>query len=247
MAVKTVLITGGSSGIGLATAKLFTERGFRVFNLDIAKPLEASKTEFIQCDLASCAQIQAAITQLMAQISRLDVVVYSAGVHLSANIEQTSEQDFLRLTSINMAGCFFTLKYIMPHMRAAQSGAIVLVSSDQAFIGKKNSAAYGMTKAAIAQLTKSLALDYADHGIRINCVCPGTIDTPLYQKAIANYAHQTGLSLQAIELDEALQQPLGRVGQPHEVAELIYFLSDETKSGFMTGGLYPIDGGYTAK
>ena len=132
-------------------------------------------------------------------------------------------------------------------MRKNKRGAIVLVSSEQALVGKKNSAIYGATKAAIAQLAKSTALDYAKYGIRVNCVCPGTIDTPLYQKAINNYAKKTGLSLHDIEQDEADQQPLGRVGQAQEVAELIYFLSCNDKAGFITGSIHLIDGGYTAQ
>lgn len=247
MSDKSVIIVGGSSGIGRAAAKRFAEQDFTVFNMDIAKPCdEQQQIEFIPCDVAQPEQIKYAIEHITSKTKLIEAVIYSAGVHLSATVESTSEQDFARVININMAGCFYTLKYVLPHLRTQQRGAIVIVGSDQSFIGKRNSAVYGMTKAAIAQLAKSTALDYAPYGIRVNCVCPGTIDTPLYRNAITNYAQRSGISLTEIEAEEAVQQPVGRIGNPEEVAELIFFLADNDKSGFITGAMFPIDGGYTA-
>ena len=131
-------------------------------------------------------------------------------------------------------------------MKQNKNGAIVLVSSDQAVIAKRNSFAYNLSKSALASMAKTTALDYAEFNIRANAVCPGTIETPLYHKAIDNYCDKTGANKQAIHDDEAHQQPLGRLGQPEEVAQLVYFLASEQAS-FITGSLQLIDGGYTAQ
>lgn len=120
------------------------------------------------------------------------------------------------------------------------------MASDQSFVGKPHTAVYGATKGALAQLTRSTAIDYADSGIRVNAVCPGTVDTPLYRQAIQRYHEKTNIPLAKIEADEAHMQPLHRIGLPHEVADLVYFLSSEA-AAFITGGLFPIDGGYTAR
>eukprot|EP00656_Telonema_subtile_P050288 TRINITY_DN6476_c0_g1_i4.p2 TRINITY_DN6476_c0_g1~~TRINITY_DN6476_c0_g1_i4.p2 ORF type:complete len:133 (-),score=17.18 TRINITY_DN6476_c0_g1_i4:210-608(-) len=125
-------------------------------------------------------------------------------------------------------------------------GSIVLVGSDQCTVGKSRSSLYGASKGAIAQLTRSMALDYAAVGIRVNCACVGTVDTPLYQNAVKAYCARTGAVEAEVHSAEAGEQPLGRVGRPEEVASLVYFLGSN-ESSFMTGGLIACDGGYTAK
>ncbi len=131
-------------------------------------------------------------------------------------------------------------------MVANKKGAVVFVGSDQTLIAKSNSAIYGATKAALGSLSKTTAIDYAPHGIRSNIVAVGTTDTPLYQKAINNYCMRTGNNAEEVHAAEAREQPIGRIGQPEEVADLIYFLCSD-KSNFITGAIIPIDGGYTAK
>ncbi len=245
--MKQVLITGASTGIGLATAQLFSEKGYRVFNLDKNQPQKTvNNMEYIPCDLSQVKKIESAIEALLKKTHTLDVLVSNAGQHLSATIEGTSEEDFDRIINLNLKGTFFLIKNILPIMKKQNKGCIILMGSDQSLVGKKNSAVYGATKAAIAQLAKSTALDYAEFNIRVNAVCPGTIDTPLYRNAIEQYHLKTGVPLSEIEKEEAAQQPLQRVGQPEEVAQLIYFLASDSAS-FITGSLFPIDGGYTAK
>ena len=131
-------------------------------------------------------------------------------------------------------------------MKAQRSGAIILMASDQAVIAKHNSFAYNLSKAALASMAKTTALDYAKFNIRANAVCPGTIETPLYHKAIDNYVARSGADKTQIHAEEAALQPLGRLGQAEEVAELTYFLASN-KASFITGSLQMIDGGYTAQ
>ncbi|OGT29883.1 MAG: oxidoreductase [Gammaproteobacteria bacterium RIFCSPHIGHO2_12_FULL_35_23] len=247
MSKKTLVITGGSQGIGQATALLFAKNDYQVFNLDLINSNSINKNIInLSCDITDPQQIESAMKEITNCTPIIHALVCSAGIHFSANIENTSLADFKRVLETNFCGCFYTLKYVLPLMRQTKQGSIVLVSSEQALVGKKNSAVYGATKAAIAQLTKGTALDYAPFNIRVNAVCPGTIDTPLYQKAINNYSKKTGVPLQEIEREEANEQPIGRVGKPEEVAELIYFLSSD-KANYITGSLQVIDGGYTTK
>jgi 2-keto-3-deoxy-L-fuconate dehydrogenase len=131
-------------------------------------------------------------------------------------------------------------------MCAANNGAIILMASDQALIAKHNSFAYNLSKSALASMAKTTALDYAKYNIRVNAVCPGTIETPLFHQAIAKYVAQSGRDIDEVHQEEAAQQPLGRLGQPQEVADLCYFLASD-KAKFITGSLQLIDGGYTAQ
>ncbi len=242
---KVVVISGGASGIGLATAEKFYTEGYRVIVVDI-KPMINGCFESFQCDLQDIASLEKVMQEVVALTGRIDALVPAAGVHLSASITNTSVEDFYRVLNTNFTSCFFLMKIVLPVMQQQQSGAIVLVSSEQALVGKPSSAIYGATKGALAQLAKSAALDYAADNIRVNCVCPGTIDTTLYQNAVERYSERSGVMLETAHQEEAALQPLGRVGKAKEVAESIYFLAAE-KSSFTTGALLVVDGGYTAR
>ncbi|HOW16861.1 MAG TPA: SDR family oxidoreductase, partial [bacterium] len=169
-----------------------------------------------------------------------------AGIHLSQNLEDTSLDDFEKVLSVNLKGLFYVLKLTIPKMKKQKHGNIVLMGSDQCFVGKRNSFVYGLTKGAIGQITKSTALDCAKYGIRINCVCPGTTNTPLYNNAVKNYSYRTGINIDTIHQEEDKVIPLGRIGTPEEIANLVLFLLSD-KASFITGSLVSIDGGYTAK
>lgn len=241
---KTVVITGASSGIGEAIAQKFVKEGARVFNLDI----QAGKVgKFIQCDMTQHEQVEAAIANISAEedVSSIDVLICNAGRHLSANIENTSEQTLIDLFNLNVKGAFSATQSVLPFMKES-GGSIIYIASDQAVIGKTNSFAYNLSKHALASMAKTTALDYASFNIRANAICPGTIETPLYHKAIDNYCETSGANKAQVHADEAGEQPIGRIGQPEEVAALCYFIASDEAS-FITGSLQMIDGGYTTK
>ncbi|ODN44002.1 oxidoreductase [Piscirickettsia litoralis] len=230
-------------GIGAAVMQKFLAEGAQVYNLDL-QPGEYGT--YLSCDVRDGLQVNSAIETVIEQAGQVDVLVSNAGIHFSATIEGSSETDYQRVMDINVKGAFLSVKAIITQMRKQQSGNIVLISSEQALVGKPNSTLYGMSKAAIASLAKTTALDYAKFNIRANAVCAGTIETPLYHQAIDNYCKRSGANKAEVHQEEADLQPLGRIGQPAEVAELVYFLASD-KAAYITGSLQVIDGGYTAR
>lgn len=243
----TLIISGGSSGIGEATIQTFLDNNYRVFNLDIQQPtLQHDHLIHFHCDASQPGEIQQAVEKVMKIADKVDALVCCAGKHLSATIENTSVEQFDDVVNVNVKGTFFLIKAVIPFMKQQHSGRIVIIGSEQSFVGKKHSAAYGLSKAAIGQLTKSVAIDYAGYQITCNCICAGTIDTPLYRHAIENYSQAHDVSLTDIEKKEASLQPLNRIGVAREVASLAFYLCSDD-AGFMTGGLIPIDGGYSAQ
>lgn len=241
------IISGGSLGIGRATTEQFIKEGYLVFNLDLRdfeSPID--NATWIKCDVSRCEDVTQAIASIIASHGRCDALVSNAGIHVSANIEQTDEALLDKVFGINVKGAYAAVKAVLPTMREQQSGAIVFIASDQALVGKRNSFAYNLSKAALASMAKTTALDYAQYNIRANAVCPGTIETPLYHNAIDRYVAQSGANKAQVHAEEAQLQPLGRLGQADEVADLVYFLASD-KAKFITGSLHVIDGGYTAQ
>jgi len=238
---QVAIVTGGSQGIGLAISQLFINEGYRVYNLDI---LKSNTGEFIYCDMSNFADVTAAVNQVIDREGQIDTLICNAGIHLSGSIEETSEAQFDQLFAINVKGAYAAIQASLATMKQQQSAAIVIISSDQAIIGKNNSFAYNLSKHALASICKTTALDYASFNIRVNAICPGTIETPLYHKAIDKYCAQSGASKEDIHKEEQALQPLGRLGQPDEVAQFALFLAGD-KASFITGSLHSIDGGYT--
>jgi 2-keto-3-deoxy-L-fuconate dehydrogenase len=245
--MKTLIISGGTSGIGRACVDLFCRSGYFVFILDNKEPEEKiAHTQWIACDIANFDEIQRSVNKIVEQNVIIDALVCNAGVHYSATILDTSVHAYEKVLDINFRGAFFLTQMVLPHMLAQKKGAIVYVGSDQTLIAKPHSAIYAASKAALGSLAKTTAIDYAKFGIRANLVATGTTDTPLYQQAITRYCERTGADPSLIHKHEANEQPIGRIAQPHEIANLIYFLCCDAAS-FITGGIYPIDGGYTAR
>lgn len=240
-----VVITGGSSGIGYAIVRKFLDNGHVVYNLDIKNDLSHKNYHYICTDVSQEAEIIKACAKIKDECLHINSLILSAGKHLSANIENTSTQELHEVLNLNLLGAYWMIQNIIPLMKQ-NGGSIITIGSDQSSVGKKNSAVYGMTKGALLQLTKSIALDYAEFNIRANCLGVGTVDTPLYQAAIQKYATKSGIDLDIIKKDEAKEQPLGRVGLPDEIAALAYFLT-QPNATFITGALVPIDGGYIAR
>lgn len=241
------IVTGGSLGIGFAVCKLFSENGYQVVNLDIRNFEQALPNAIWKpCDVSVVSNIKAAIDEVMTAYQRIDALVCNAGIHVSATIEDTDEALLDKVLNLNVKGAYGAIKSCLPTMKKQGSGAIVVMGSDQSFVGKRNSFAYGVSKGALASIAKTTALDYAPYNIRVNAVCPGTIETPLFHNAIDNYVARSGAIKSDVVDEEAAAQPIGRLGQPEDVAELTYFLCSD-KASFITGSLYAVDGGYTAQ
>ena len=246
---KTAIITGGSSGIGLATAEKFIHEEIRCFVLDKqACPLaDHPLVHYTQCDVSSELSVRAAFEVILSKAERIDHLVLNAGIYHFGILTECTIEDMHQVIGTNLIGTLLCLKATLPMMVNQASGAIVITGSDQSLIGKKNNALYGATKAALGQLTKSTALDYAEYNIRVNCVCPGAIVTPLYHQAVKHSADKYfDGDINTIEQLVCQKHPLQRPGEPQEVANVIYFLCSE-ESSFMTGSVVFVDGGYTAQ
>lgn len=247
MAQPITIVTGGSMGIGLAIVQQQAKSGATVINLDIADFAQpVAGASWIKCDVSQVEQVNRAITECLNRFSRIDRLVCNAGMHVSATIEETSEALLDKVFALNVKGAYAAIKAVLPQMKQQKRGAIVVMGSDQTTVGKTNSFVYGMSKAALGSIAKTTALDYAAFNVRVNAVCPGTIETPLFHKAIDKYVAESGANKAEVVAEETAAQPLGKLGQPQDVAALTGFLLSDD-AGFITGSLHAVDGGYTAK
>ncbi len=240
---KVGLVVGGSSGMGNAVVRLLAAAGAKVHVLDVQP---TSDGKYQSCDVRDHAEVSRCVRTIVAEEGRIDLLFIAAGVHFFGTIEETSVEEFERVLSINTKGPFYVLKEVLPVMRAQRYGNIVLMGSDQVLVGKGASAVYGLSKAALGQLTKSTAIDYAAHNVRVNCICPGTIDTPMIAPAVNRFHEISGTPVDEIYAFLRKAQPIQRLGTTEEIGRAVLFLlSDDCR--FMTGALLSVDGGYTAQ
>ena len=229
--------------MGNAVVRLLEREGCKTHVFDVK---ETADGLFQSCDVRDYNQVQRCVQNVVNHDGRIDLLFVAAGVHLFANIEDTSIEEFERVLSINLKGPFYVLKEVLPIMRRQRYGNVVLMGSDQVFIGKGSSTVYGMSKAALGQLTKSSAIDYAPHNVRVNCICPGTIDTPMLGPSIERFHQMSGMPIEGINDLLRKAQPIQRLGTPEEIGKAVLFLlSDDCP--FMTGALLSADGGYTCQ
>lgn len=245
--LKNALICGGSSGIGLATARLLSQQQVHVYLFDLQPPQDTiDNVVYIPCDLRKEDEVETSIIKLLKHTQNIDYLFYSAGIHHNGYLENTTTETYHSLLNTNVDGVFFVLKRIIPLMRSEGSGSVVLMGSEQSFIGRSKNPIYALTKGALSQLTRSLAIDYAPFGIRVNCMCPGTTDTPMYHKAIRLASERTNLSEESIIRADEQDIPLGRIARPSEIAEAVCFLLSD-KASYITGCNLVVDGGATIK
>ena len=246
---QVALVTGAGSGMGLATAKAFAEAGASVVLADIDEQAVRKAAEelvsagkmamAVRCNVAVEADVAAMIEQTVSTFGRLDAAYNNAGVQSPAvETADASGEEFERVNAINLRGVWNCMKYELRQMREQGSGAIVNCSSIGGLIGLPGRAIYHASKHGVIGLTKSAALEYASRGIRINAVCPGTIETPM----IADMIAKESLTMEDFQRD----QPMGRLGRPEEIAAAVVWLCSPFAS-FVIGHALAVDGGYTAR
>lgn len=247
---RVAVITGAGSGIGEQMARAFAEQGARVVVADrneeaghrvVAEIGETARFQFL--DITNSESVHAAFASTVDQLGTLDILINNAGIGLVGNVEETSEEDFERLMAVNVKGVFNGCKYAVPLMKAQGQGNIINMGSVAGLVAVARRFAYCATKGAVIALTRQLAMDYVADGIRANVICPGTVETPFVegylQKYHAGEVEETRTQLHA-------RQPIGRMGRPDEIASLAVYLASN-ESAFVTGAVFPIDGGWTAR
>lgn len=241
---RAFFVTGGASGIGLAVARLALQRGARACIVDrdreaLARAAKAlgDSAHPIACDVADAGHVAGAVAEAADKMGRLDAIVNAAGVdHLKA-LEQITDAEWARTLAVNLTGPMLVCRAAVPHLRRAGGGTIVNVASAAGLAPIPGRSAYCATKAGVIMFGKALAMELAADGIRVNAVCPGAVDTPLFRTSYENL-DDPGAALQAIRSLYALR----RIAEPEELAEAVLYLSSPASS-YVTGTAHAVDGG----
>ncbi len=246
---KVAIITGATSGIGFASAMRFAAEGAKVVAADIRETSEevgeiaGSGTEilFVQVDVSDPSQVTGMIQETISVYGRVDVLVNNAGIELAKTVTNTTEEEWDRLMEVNLKGVFLCCREAIPVMQRQGGGVIVNVASELGLVGGTEIAAYSASKGGVVQLTRAMAIDHAADHIRVNCVCPGPVATPLLEGIIRDSSNPEQERRNIVE-----KTLLKRVGRPEEIANVILFLASD-ESSYITGSIVVADGGWTAK
>ena len=246
---KVAIITGGTSGIGAATAELFAKEGAKVVitgrNLDRGKAVSdrignSASSLFIKTDVSRSEDCQRVVEETVRRFGQVDILFNNAGVFYAHDAIECTEEEWDEQIDVSLKGTFLMSKYVLPHMIRQGGGVIVNNSSGWGLVGGDKAVAYCAAKGGIVLLTKAMAIDHGRQGIRVNCVCPGDVDTPM----LPQDAQFRGLRWEDY-MAGAANRPIGRVGSPEEIAKVVLFLASDDSS-FMTGAAVAVDGGGTA-
>ena len=243
LAGKAAIVTGGGSGIGKAIAAAFVREGAKVAicGRNARRLVQAASDIGPQClaltaDVSRSDEIARVVKQTLEKFERLDILINNAGILLAGTAESLTDEQWEQTFNTNVRGVWQLSRAALPHMRRAGSGSIINIASVLSSLGARNRVAYAASKGAVLAMTRAMALDHAEENIRINCICPGIVETEM---------------VAAFNLDAKARQqrlaahPMGRFGQPEDIAGLAVFLaSDEAR--WITGAAFPADGGYSA-
>jgi meso-butanediol dehydrogenase/(S,S)-butanediol dehydrogenase/diacetyl reductase len=252
---KVALITGGTSGIGAATAVLFAAEGAEVVITGRRTGLgekivqevcgHGGRGAYVQADHTKLEDCERAVAETVRQFGQVDILFNNAGVVMKGTAETTSEEDWASLMNLNLTAVWRMSRLVLPYMRAQGGGVIVNNASDWGVVGAENALAYAVSKAAVVQLTRCMALDLAGENIRLNAVCPG--DTFVERWLEKGYFEASDpVTLEQAKAEAASGLPMKRFGQPEEIARTVLFLAS-TDSSYMTGQTLVVDGGNTAR
>jgi NAD(P)-dependent dehydrogenase (short-subunit alcohol dehydrogenase family) len=249
LAEKVVLVTGGGSGIGRASALALAREGAQVVVTDVVaeggnetvRLIEEAggKAMFLRCDIADATDVERIIGEVEAKYGRLDCAFNNAGIEGSqAPTAECTEENWDRVLRVNLKGTWLCMKYEIPVMVRHHRGSIVNTASVAGLVGFPGIVAYNASKGGVIQLTKTAALEYATEGIRVNAVCPGVIRTPMVERFLGGSAEAEAAFI--------AMEPVGRMGTPEEIAEAVVWLCSDASS-FVTGDALPVDGGLVAQ
>jgi NAD(P)-dependent dehydrogenase (short-subunit alcohol dehydrogenase family) len=242
---KAAIITGAGAGIGEATAILLAKEGSSVCcadltdsGLKVAKKIKDSggNAIFVQGDVSKAEDVKRIIDKTIETYGRLDILFNNAGIVFGGRIDNTSIEDWDKTMAVNVRGIYLMSKYAFPHLKKTK-GTIINTASSVALKGVKDRAAYTASKGAVLALTRAMAMDYMEDGIRVNCISPGTTDTPSFRERVAQSENPEEARRQLI-----LRQPMKRLGKPEEIADAVLFLASNE---FCTGTNLSVDGGMT--
>jgi NAD(P)-dependent dehydrogenase (short-subunit alcohol dehydrogenase family) len=244
---RIAIITGSAAGIGEASARLFAREGARLVLVDLQEELLSKLVEELEKastivmdivgDVSSPLLCKSVIDRTMAQFGRLDILFNNAGMVLNGSLVECTEEEWHRTLDVNLKSMYLMCRAAVPVMRRQGGGTIINMSSIAGSAGVANRGAYSVSKAGVIGLTKSLAMDFVKDGIRVNCICPATVDTPSLRQRIADSPNPEEARRAFVA-----RQPMGRLGTPQEIAAMALFLASDD-SRYMTGQAIIMDGG----
>jgi NAD(P)-dependent dehydrogenase (short-subunit alcohol dehydrogenase family) len=241
---KVAIISGGGSGIGKAIAEAFVREGAQVViaGRDVKK-LERKAREIggdclaVSADVSNARDVQKLVSAAVEKFGHINILVNNAAVLLPGTAESISEEDFDQTFNVNVRGLWLLSRAVLPHMRKGGGGSVINIGSVLSMLGARSRVAYAASKGAVLAMTRAMALDHAAENIRVNCICPGIVETELVAKFNTD---------EAVRRQRLAMHPLGRFGQPEDVAGLAVFLASD-ESAWITGTAQTVDGGYSAQ